>query len=102
MPKQAFNIGTGATQKFKVGQQVRYLGQDTGGAALHGDILRIDSRRMGEFYGYTILASSNIGRVGLHNVLPPNVAQALPSGRPLSPAAFRKLGAPRLESEPRP
>jgi hypothetical protein len=101
MPKQAFNVGTGAVQQFKTGQHVRYLGNDTGGSYQHGDILRIDSLRMGEFYNCTIIASSIPARVGNTSVLPPHVAQAMPAGRPMSPGAFRKLKAPRLESEPR-
>ncbi len=94
------NLGTGASQKFKARQLVRYRGYDTGGSYVGGDILRIDRRRMGEFYDITIVASTIPRLVGQTGVLPPNVAEALPAGRPiLSPAAYRKLGTPRLTSE---
>jgi hypothetical protein len=88
------------TQQFKTGQLVRYLGHDTGGTYVHGDILRIVARRGGEFYDIEVVASSIPRIVGDHGVLPPNVGRALPSGRPMSPAAFRRLGRTALVSEP--
>jgi hypothetical protein len=88
------------TQQFKVGQLVRYVGHDTGGTYVHGDILRILRRRGGEFYDIEVVASNIPRLVGDHNVLPPHVGEALPAGRPMSPEAFRKLARPRLVSEP--